>query len=252
MQERCNSIANTLELHLSLAQTHRHVFYHEIVYETWASILVHAKTDIFKQPIKFNPLMMGNAFIYSNKNFHYFMLWLYPQRAWHCHFLIHTFYPNLSIHVPADILALNSAMPSAGTLLDAILDMLFPHSIFLTLVISNTFSSWSVDIIQDGHQYLTQYQDTMNVTFSHLISHYPSRHPSIYPTYQDPFHKNFMQISLNKCCYHLKKVRSGDNFAHVMTAQLSWHVQICDFIGSLEFKLQQKGSKQVSKYEPLF
>ena len=214
MRERCNSIANALELH-HLAQTLGHVFYHEIVYETWASILVHAKTDICTKPVKFNPLMTGNAFIYSNKNFHCFMLRLYPQRAWYCHFLIHTFYLNLSIPVPADILAPSSARPSAGTLLAAILACLFhPIYTFVTLMISNTFSSWSVDIIQDGHQYLTQYQDTINVTFSHLISHYPSRHPSIYPTYLDPFHKtlwahspNFIKINV-AITWKMSQIRS--------------------------------------------
>ena len=29
-----------------------------------------------------------------------------------------------------------------------------------------------------------------------------------------------------------------NNFAHAMAAQLSWHVQICDLIGSLESSLQ--------------
>ena len=29
-------------------------------------------------------------------------------------------------------------------------------------------------------------------------------------------------------------IKSGHNFAHVMTAELLWHVQSCDLIGSLE------------------
>ena len=35
-------------------------------------------------------------------------------------------------------------------------------------------------------------------------------------------------------------VQSGHNFAHVTTAKLSWPVQICDLIGSLESKLEPK------------
>ena len=30
------------------------------------------------------------------------------------------------------------------------------------------------------------------------------------------------------------KTQSGHNFAHVITVQLSWHVQTCDLVGSLE------------------
>ena len=33
-------------------------------------------------------------------------------------------------------------------------------------------------------------------------------------------------------------IQSGDNFAHVMTAELSWHVQICELIRSSESKLK--------------
>ena len=35
--------------------------------------------------------------------------------------------------------------------------------------------------------------------------------------------------------------QSGNNFAHAMTAQLSWHVQNCYMIGSLEWILEEKG-----------
>ena len=34
-------------------------------------------------------------------------------------------------------------------------------------------------------------------------------------------------------------VQSSHNFAHAMTAQLSWHVQTCDMIGSIQLKLKQ-------------
>ena len=34
-----------------------------------------------------------------------------------------------------------------------------------------------------------------------------------------------------------KTIQSGHKFAHVMTAQLSWHVQICDLIVSSKLKL---------------
>ena len=33
---------------------------------------------------------------------------------------------------------------------------------------------------------------------------------------------------------------SGHNFAHAMTAELSWHVQDCGLIGSLESKFELK------------
>ena len=35
-------------------------------------------------------------------------------------------------------------------------------------------------------------------------------------------------------------IRSGHNFAHVMTAELSWHVQICGLISSLESWWKQR------------
>ena len=38
--------------------------------------------------------------------------------------------------------------------------------------------------------------------------------------------------------------QSGHNFAHVMTAQLSWHVQNCDLIGSMQTKLKYKLNKK--------
>ena len=44
-------------------------------------------------------------------------------------------------------------------------------------------------------------------------------------------------------------IRSGHNSAHVTTAELSWHVQICDLIESLELILQQRQFEQVFSYE---
>ena len=35
-------------------------------------------------------------------------------------------------------------------------------------------------------------------------------------------------------------IQSGHNFAHAMTAELSWHVQNCDLVGLPESKLEQK------------
>ena len=35
-------------------------------------------------------------------------------------------------------------------------------------------------------------------------------------------------------------IQSGQNFAHATTAQLSWHVQNCDLIRSLESPLKVK------------
>ena len=41
-----------------------------------------------------------------------------------------------------------------------------------------------------------------------------------------------------KFCVKKVRIRSGHYFAHAMTAQLSWHVQNCDLIGSLESELE--------------
>ena len=39
-------------------------------------------------------------------------------------------------------------------------------------------------------------------------------------------------------------IQSSHNFAHAMTAQLSWHVQDYDLIGSLESKLEHQEFQQ--------
>ena len=39
-------------------------------------------------------------------------------------------------------------------------------------------------------------------------------------------------------------IRSCHNFAHAMTAELSWHVQNYDMIGMLESELEQKAFTQ--------
>ena len=44
-------------------------------------------------------------------------------------------------------------------------------------------------------------------------------------------------------------IRSGHNFVYAMTAQLSWHMQNCDLIGSLESKLEQNKFAQDFSYE---
>ena len=50
------------------------------------------------------------------------------------------------------------------------------------------------------------------------------------------------QKKKEKNTYYWIKImtRSGHNFAHAMTARLSWHVQNYDLIASLESKLEQK------------
>ena len=60
-----------------------------------------------------------------------------------------------------------------------------------------------------------------------------------------PFYKQFMN-SWSKSCmiitllFHKQiKMRSGHNFAHATTAQLSWHVQYCDLIGLSESRWKQ-------------
>ena len=40
-------------------------------------------------------------------------------------------------------------------------------------------------------------------------------------------------------------IQSGHNFTHFMTAELSWHVQNYDLIGSLESKLEQKDLQNI-------
>ena len=42
---------------------------------------------------------------------------------------------------------------------------------------------------------------------------------------------------------------SDHNFAHAMTAQLSWHVQNCDLNGSLESQLEQNEFLKDFNYE---
>ena len=44
-------------------------------------------------------------------------------------------------------------------------------------------------------------------------------------------------------------MRSGHNFAHAMTAELSWHVQNCDLIQSLGSKQEQKQILQILNYK---
>ena len=44
-------------------------------------------------------------------------------------------------------------------------------------------------------------------------------------------------------------IQSSHNFAHAMTAELSWHVQNCNLIGSLEWKLEQIKFSQDFNYE---
>ena len=43
-------------------------------------------------------------------------------------------------------------------------------------------------------------------------------------------------------------IKSGHNFAHAMTAKLSWHVQICDMIGSSKLELEEQGFSKELNY----
>ena len=68
---------------------------------------------------------------------------------------------------------------------------------------------------------------------------------------RDPFHKWFessQSKSRKKCLAFAWKImiRSGHNFAYVMTAQLLCHVQNCDLFESLETKLEQKEFHKIS------
>ena len=65
-------------------------------------------------------------------------------------------------------------------------------------------------------------------------------------------HELIIQIyKTNICISYMTKrwIWSCHNFAHVMTAQLSWHVHIRDMIGLLESKLQQSGCSLNFSYE---
>ena len=44
-------------------------------------------------------------------------------------------------------------------------------------------------------------------------------------------------------------IQSSHNFAHAMTAELSWHVQNFDLIGSLEWNFEQTKLSQGNDYE---
>ena len=76
-------------------------------------------------------------------------------------------------------------------------------------------------------------------------------HSSFDPTPRTHFtnalwvHKwNLVKIIFN--CFMILMIQSDCNFAHVTTAQLSWHVQNCDLIWSLFFKSeQQKFSREL-------
>ena len=65
------------------------------------------------------------------------------------------------------------------------------------------------------------------------------------PLAWNPFHKGIMSSWLKYfenfpfVIIMILRMQSGHKFAHVMTAQLSWHVQNCDLIGSLLFKYEQ-------------
>ena len=64
----------------------------------------------------------------------------------------------------------------------------------------------------------------------------------LYNCFQYQFHEMFMsscsRSSLNTCCWSVKvMIRSCHKFAYAMAAQLSWHMQNCDMIISLDSKL---------------
>ena len=56
-------------------------------------------------------------------------------------------------------------------------------------------------------------------------------------------------VKIYEALVWLIMIQSVDNFAHVTTAELSWYVQNCDLIGSLESKLEHKGYWQDVDYE---
>ena len=54
------------------------------------------------------------------------------------------------------------------------------------------------------------------------------------------------QVKINPALTRNIMIPSGENFAHVMTAQLSWHVQNYDLIRSLESKSEHKEFFKIS------
>ena len=73
----------------------------------------------------------------------------------------------------------------------------------------------------------------------------------------NPFCKRIMSLlsksHTNMCCSCMAQtaIRSGNNFAHATTAKLSWHMQNCELIGSIESKLKQNEFSQDFNYEPI-
>ena len=59
----------------------------------------------------------------------------------------------------------------------------------------------------------------------------------------DKFYTNHIAVTWNMI------IRSGHNFAHIMTAELSWYVQICDLMNSLKLWLKQGWFLQDFSYE---
>ena len=75
-------------------------------------------------------------------------------------------------------------------------------------------------------------------------------------TCNELFHKIFISSESKSCknswCFYYKvMIRSGHNFAHVTTAELSWHVQIYGLIGWLELQPKQIEFSQDFNYELL-
>ena len=72
--------------------------------------------------------------------------------------------------------------------------------------------------------------------------------------WRDTSHKTFLCSSSKFCKIHTALTsrvitKSSHNFAHATTAELSWHVQHCDLIGSLESKWKQKQLSQHFSFE---
>ena len=79
------------------------------------------------------------------------------------------------------------------------------------------------------------------------ICHVDDQKPGIHSTSSLWIH--ILNLVKNVCCsYMISNYAIKSYFAHATTAQLSWHVQNCDLIASLEWKLyQNEFSRDFSK-----
>ena len=104
--------------------------------------------------------------------------------------------------------------------------------------VSNTLISTSCN--PSGHRFSACFSD--NLQTNEIRAHLYHSLGNTTLT-RDPCHIRFMAPNLLKIHVALTgnmTIRSGHKFAHATTAELSWHVQNCDLVGSLDSKFVQK------------